>query len=221
MPSVRRRQRVVKRRSYDASRRRDRAQRSRIRIIDAAEKRFLHDGYAATTIGAIAADAGVSVDTVYKAFGGKPGLVSAIRSRGLLGGGSESIGERSVALQRSEPDPRAIMRGWAELLIQVAPGTVPIELLLRNASATDPELKPLQRDAELGRLQAMTANARRLHDAGHLRPGVTVERATNILWAYSSPELFELLVLRRGMSLADYSDFIADAMIAALLPPER
>lgn len=212
--------RVVKRRSYDATGRRERARLSHDRVVDAAEQRFLRDGYAATTIGAIAADAGVSVDTVYKTFGGKPGLISAILSRGLLGGGSEPIGERSIALQRSASDPRMIIRGWGELLIQVAPRTVPVELLLRDASATDPELQELQRDAELGRLRAMTANARRLHDAGHLRTDVTVEQAADILWAYSSPELFELLVLRRGMPLADYSRFISDAMIAALLPPK-
>jgi hypothetical protein len=39
-----------------------------------------------------------------------------------------------------------------------------------------------------------------------------------VLWLYSSAELFELLVLTRGWPVARYGDFIAEAMIAALLP---
>ena len=41
-----------------------------------------------------------------------------------------------------------------------------------------------------------------------------------MLWTYSAPELYELLVLRRGWSPARYGRFVADAMIDALLPPD-
>jgi len=44
----------------------------------------------------------------------------------------------------------------------------------------------------------MTVNARALNQAGHLRAGLTVAQAADILWTYSSPELYELLALRRG-----------------------
>ena len=47
---------------------------------------------------------------------------------------------------------------------------------------------------------------------------MTLDAATDVLWTYSSPELYELLVLRRGWSVERYGRFIADAMIAALLP---
>jgi hypothetical protein len=63
----------------------------------------------------------------------------------------------------------------------------------------------------------MRANARRLDEAGHLRPGVTVDEAADVMWTYSSAELYELLVLRRGMPLERYGQFVADAMMAALL----
>ena len=46
----------------------------------------------------------------------------------------------------------------------------------------------------------MTLNARRLHDAGHLRDGTTIRQAADVLWTYSAPELYELLVLRRGFA---------------------
>ena len=71
------------------------------------------------------------------------------------------------------------------------------------------------------RLDRMTDNARNLVDADHLRSDVTVESAREIMWTYSSPQLYELLVLTRGWPLPRYGEFIADAMIAALLPPQE
>ena len=70
------------------------------------------------------------------------------------------------------------------------------------------------------RLSRMTANARNLAAAGHLRPDVTVEQAGEVMWTYSSPELYELLVIKRGWPPGRYGAFIAEAMIAALLPPD-
>jgi len=64
----------------------------------------------------------------------------------------------------------------------------------------------------------MTVNARGLASAGHLRPGITVDQAADIMWAYSSPELYELLVLRRRWTAERYGQFIAQALINTLLP---
>jgi hypothetical protein len=64
----------------------------------------------------------------------------------------------------------------------------------------------------------MMHNARTLLKGGRLREGITLDAATDVLWTYSSPELYELLVIRRGWSVERYGRFIAEAMIAALLP---
>ena len=71
---------------------------------------------------------------------------------------------------------------------------------------------------DAARLTRMTHNAQTLLSGGHLRQGMTLDAATDVLWTYSSPELYELLVLRRDWSVQRYGEFIADAMIAALLP---
>jgi AcrR family transcriptional regulator len=204
-------------RPYDVSRRQEQARRNRNRIVDAAEQRFLGDGYGLTTIAAIAGDAGVSADTIYKAFGGKPGLVRAIRARALEGTGPEPAERRSDALHDHESDPRKIIEAWGALTVEVAPRVAPILLLIRAAAATDPEVAALLDEMDRDRARRMTENARRLHRAGHLRPGMTVARAADVLWTYSAPELYELLVLRRGWPLRRYGRFIADAMIDALL----
>jgi len=208
---------VNQKRPYDASRRQERARRNRDAIIEAAERRFLDDGYAATTVAAIAADVGVSDHTIYKAFGGKPGLVRAIRARALEGHATVPAEQRSDELHAHHHDPREIIAGWGAMTAEVAPLVAPILLLIRDAATTDPEVRGLLVELDADRHRRMTDNARRLHDAGHLRAGVTLDHAADVLWTYSAPELYELLVLRRGWSVEQFSQFIAQAMIQALL----
>jgi AcrR family transcriptional regulator len=205
-------------RAYDSSKRRQEAEQTRERILQVAEQLFRTHGYARTSIAAVAAAAGVSVETIYKAVGGKPGLVRAIREKALEGNAPVPAEMRSDALQINERDPRAIITGWAALAQEVAPRVVPILLVVRAAAAVDPRLEALQQELDEARLTRMTHNARSLLEAGHIRPGVTLDEAADVLWAYSSPELYELLVITRGWPVDRYGRFIADAMIAALLP---
>src|SRR3954452_16667271 len=100
-------------RTYDGRHRRARALENRDRIVDVALRRFVRDGYAATTIASIAEDAGVSADTIYKSFGGKHGLVLAVRERALQGTGPVPAEARSDALHAASADPRQIVEGWA------------------------------------------------------------------------------------------------------------
>ena len=208
-------------RPYNSARRQEQARQTRKAIIDTARRLFLSDGFASTTVAAIAAEIGVSVDTIYKSFGGKPGLVRAICEEALAGEGRVHAETRSDELQATEPDPRQIIRGWGELTTEVAPRVAPILLLVRVATAADPEMASLESEMDARRLERMTHNARRLAAAGHLREDVPVELAGEIMWTYSSPELYELLVLTRGWTLRRFADFIVDAMIAALLPVEH
>jgi AcrR family transcriptional regulator len=211
---------VKPKRPYDSVRRREQARQTREAILDTARRLFLRDGFAPTTIAAIAAGARVSVDTVYKSFGGKPGLVRAICEQALAGEGPVAAETRSDALQATERDPRGIIRGWGTLTTEVAPRVAPILLLVRAAATADPEMASLQSELSAQRLQRMTHNARSLAATGGLREDVTVEHAGEIMWTYSSPELYELLILTRGWPLERYRTFIAEAMIAALLSPE-
>ena len=217
MASMGRKSRGVKGRSYDASLRREQARRNHDRIIEMAQRRFLRNGYGPTTISAIAKDADVSVDTIYKSFGGKSGLIRAMGTRALQGTGRVPAEQRSDELQAREPDPRKLISSWGVFVTEIAPLAAPIMLLVRDAAGSHPELRPLLEEVHAVRLSRMTDNARRFAAAGHLRPGLTVADAANVMWTYTSPELYELLVLRRGMPLKTYGRFVADAMIAALV----
>ena len=210
---------VKRRRRYDSARRQDAARRRRAAVVEAARRLFLSEGFAGTTIARIAGDAGVSEETVYKAFGNKIALVRAIRDQALAGAGPVHAERRSDRMQASEDDPRAIIRGWGVLAVEVAPRVAPVLLLVREAAASDRELARLQEEMDAARLTRMTHNARTLLKGNHLRSGITLDAATDVLWTYSSPELYDLLVMRRGWSVERYGRFIADAMIAALLSP--
>ncbi len=210
---------VGTRRTYDARRRRDQADRTRREVIDVARAMFLAEGYARTTMTAIAAGSNVSVETIYKAFGGKPGLVRAIWASGLQGSGTVPAEQRSDAMQASQLASRQVIRGWGRLSAEVAPLVVPILLLIKSAAGSDPRMAELLVEVDQQRLERMERNARTLYDRGELRRGMQLGDARDVLWTYSSPELYELLVLRRGWSVDRFVVFTADQMIAALLPP--
>lgn len=213
---------VKRKRRYDSSGRQAQARRSREVILDAAQRQFLGSGYAATTIAAIAREAGVSVETVYKAFGGKSGLVRAIYERGLSGQGRVPAFQRSDRMREHEADPRTIMRNWGVLASEVSSVVTPIRLLMRSAAATDPEMAALVDHTDEERLERSRHHARFLAERGYLRDGVTLAEATDVLWVCNSVEIYDLLVLKRGWPLPRFAAFVANFMIVSLLPePEH
>jgi AcrR family transcriptional regulator len=211
---------VKSRRRYDSSGRRERARQTRDQIIDVARELFLARGYGSTTVAAVAAAAHVSVETIYKSFGGKPGLVRAIIEKGLAGEGPVPAEQRSDHIRDTEPDPRKILTAWGAFTAELGPQVIPIFTLARDAAGSDPDMAVALEQISAARYERMTVNARGLARAGHLRAGMTPEQAADILWTYCSPELADLLVTRLGWPAERYGAFIAQALIAALLPGE-
>jgi AcrR family transcriptional regulator len=209
---------VKPRRKYESEARRLRAEQTRARIIEVSRRYFLADGYARTTVAAIARTANVSEETIFKVFGGKPGLVRAIWERGLEGSGPVPAEQRSDAMRAAATDPRAIIEAWGQFVTEVAPLGVPVLLLVREAAASDIDMAELFEAIDRARLERMMVNARDLFDRGFLRPGVGVDEARDVLWLYSSAELYELLVIRQGWPIDRYGTFVAEGMKAALLP---
>ncbi|HZQ86627.1 MAG TPA: TetR/AcrR family transcriptional regulator [Acidimicrobiales bacterium] len=203
-------------RSYDTSGRRERAKRQREATLDTALALFLERGYAATTVEAIATVAGVSAATVYKTYGGKVGLIRSLCQRALEGGGPVPAETRSNAL-RTSSDPHDVVAGWGKLTTEVAPRSAPLVLMLRAAGASNAEAAALADEIDDARLTRMADNAHFLHTAGHLRPGVTLREARDVLWTCSSPELYDVLVQRRGWSLSRYGRFVTDTITNSLL----
>ena len=208
------------RRRYDASGRRARAQRTREDVIEAARRLFVERGFVATTVNDIAAAAHVSAETIYKGFGSKTALVAAV-ARALIRGDADAtpLRERPVIAQiRAEPDPRAQLQRYARLLAEVQPRVAPLVAVIREAARSDVALEETLRELEADRLEGMTEFASQLAKAHALRAGVTARTAADVLWTFNSPEIYELLVVRRRWSLARYEKWTADQLAAALLP---
>lgn len=208
---------VKEKRRYDSSRRQELARQNRRAILDAARELFLANGYAATTIGEIAGGAGVSVETVYKAFGNKPGLAKAVFDVTVAGDDEPvPMAERpEIKVVEAERDARRKIERFFETYPARRSRTAAIERMIRDAAATDAAAAMVrdQLSAELRR--GMTMFAARLVEDGGTRPELTVDDVADILYAYVSLDFYELLT-GRGWSLQRYARFVADALIAAL-----
>ncbi len=206
-------------RRYDASRRQEQARETRQAVLAAARERFLEQGYARTTIAAVAAQAGVSVETVYKAFGNKPGLAKALFDVAIVGDDEPvpMLQREFVRRNVAEPDPRQKLLAYGEHLAEVHPRACPVQLVVRDAAATDPGAAEVWEQLQAERLAGMTVFARHLHEGGHLRRDVSVEEARDVLWTYNSVELWELLVQRRGWSYERFGRWVGHQLVTALL----
>lgn len=211
---------VKPRRRYDSTRRQEQARATQRAVLDAARRLFLERGYAATTVGAVAKAAGVSVETVYKSCGNKAGLAKGVFDVAIVGDDEPlpMLQREMVARIGSEPDPRRKLLMYGEHLIEAGPRAGALQLLIRSAAAGDPDAATVWDQMTRERLAGMTELARHLHQEGHLRPDVSVDEARDVLWTYNSVELYDLLVLQRGWEAKRYGRWIAEALIAALLP---
>src|SRR5438093_9035691 len=105
-------ERVKPKRRYHSPRRREQAAATRRDILEAAQRLFERQGYAATTIAAIAAEAGVALKTVYVAFESKSGLLHSLWHLLLRGDEDDvPVGERRWYRDVvEEPDPARQLR---------------------------------------------------------------------------------------------------------------
>ncbi len=206
-------------RRYESKMREDRARATRRAVLAAAHRQFVERGYAATTIAGVAADAGVSVETVYKAFRNKPTLAKATFDVAAVGDDEPipMLQRESVRRNMAEPDPRKKLRAYADDLARRAPRMGPLLLVLRDAAATDTAAAAVWAQLQQERLTGMTVFAKHLRDGGHLREGVSWQEARDVLWTHNSVELWDLLVRQRGWSLQRYGTWIGHQLVAALL----
>jgi AcrR family transcriptional regulator len=211
---------VKPRRRYHSTRRQAQAAQTRQDIIAAALHLFLQQGYAATTMAGIAQAAGVVVETIYRAFGGKAALFKAVVEAAVAGGAARAAvpPEQRPAIQAmiQEPDPRRLL----ELHAATQPGIharagPPYRLLMQ--AAADPELAAVWTQLEAQRLDGMRRIAQRLSDGGALRPELSVEEAADVLWTMNSLAVHDLLVLQRGWTPERYRDWLAATNARALL----
>src|SRR3954466_3821644 len=138
-------ERVKSRRAYHSPRRQEQAAATRTAILRAAQRRFEHDGYAATTMDAIAAEAGVALKTVYVAFETKSGLLRALWNH-LLRGGQDEVpvaGQDWYRAVLAEPDPERRLRLNARNSRVVKERIAGVLEVIRGAAPVDADIAAL------------------------------------------------------------------------------
>lgn len=209
----------VKRRAYDATRRRQAAEATRRSILEAARGLFLERGYAAATMPAIARAAGVALDTVYAAVGRKPALFRLLVELAISGAQDPVPAEERdyVRAIRAEPDAGRKLEIYAAALRPIHRRLAPLFLVLQAAAPQDEGLRALWREISERRAANMRLLARDLEAAGGLREDLSVEDVADTIWALNSPEIYLLLVEQRGWAAERFQRWLVDAWKRLLL----
>ena len=213
---------VKPRRRYESTRRQAQAAQTRRDILAAAGTLFRERGYAGTSMPQIAAEAGVVVETVYRAFGSKASLFRAVVESALAGGPTRAdvpVEERpQIRAMIEEPDPRRQVALYAATQPGIHRRAGPLLRALRDAAGTDKELRKLWDELEAWRLEGQGRMAGMLAERGALRRGLTIEEARDVIWTLCSLAVHDLLVVERGWSYEGYETWLAAALVRELLP---
>ncbi len=205
-------------RRYRSPLRQEQAQRTRTGVLDAAARLFVAKGFGVTTMKDIAAEAGVSVESVY-AQGSKASLLLACVDRAIVGDDAEvPLLERDdMRAMLNSTDVRerlAVLRAIAAARL---PDSAPIFEAFRGAADADPALAAAW--AEYGRRRYDDCARMVAGFADHLRPGLSVAAATDVFWAMVSPSMMLMLTLERGWSAEQFADWLVDSIERLLLMP--
>jgi AcrR family transcriptional regulator len=188
------------------------AQATRELIAAAARDLFLEQGYSNTTIETIAERACVAVSTVYAAFGSKRGILRLIR---------ETWHEQShikdfLASLQGDASPAELLDGLAEATRrQWQTGAQMIDIY-RSAAAADREAATELGTALEGRKKGLLELT--CHLSPYLRPGLDIQKASDILRTLCLVEVYEELVVRSGWTAEAYQKWLAEALKSQLLP---
>jgi AcrR family transcriptional regulator len=208
----------VAKRAYRSEVRSSAARETRRSVVAAARDLFVARGYAATTIDAVAVGAGVSRKTV-TSIGGK-GMLLKLAWDWALVGDDEPVpmaDRQRVQAILLERDPRRLVRMWVEMITDAATRSAPVGRALLSAADADEEaadlLAAIRRESHAG----ATAFVEHLASVGGLRPGLDPTRGADACWSLVNSVLYDLLVLDRGWSPADYEDWLVTVVSATLL----
>lgn len=197
-----------------------RAARTRAAIIDAAAQLFARRGYGGTTMKGIAAEAGVSVESVYLA-GSKASLLAAAMSVAFVGDeGDGPLAENpDYAAVFAEPDVERALGRYVELVGASIARSDPLWQTARAAADTEPEIRRLFDESLARRRSDLAMAGPWLVSRGVIAP----EEAEEAVAGFSvlvSHEVYEHLVGQFGWSLPRYSAWLRNAIARLILDRE-
>lgn len=211
---------VVKKRPAPRTRRAEKAEQTRRRVLDAATALFAERGYAVTTMEAIAAHADVAVETVYSRFRSKANLLDAILAPAIVGrdDGGSLFDRPEIAEIRARTDQREQLRLLAHFSRTILQRTDQVHRILQIAASSDANAAQLQQRDRERRYRGQTQYIDMLLANGPLRSGLTPRDAADTYAALANPESYAFLTGERGWSPERYEHWLADSLTRLLLP---
>ncbi len=199
--------------------RRLRSQQTRRRMLDAAIKLFVQNGYALTTIESIAQEAGVAVQTIYFSFGNKQKILKELIDLHVAGDDDPvpTLERPHVVAALSADDPHELIRGLARMTREISERVAPLLEVLRNAVITNDDGTELWAANKEQRrvVQQHFVDALVKNDA--LVEGLSAERAVDICYALLGPEMYNLLVTERGWTPEQWESWAYDGLCCHLI----
>lgn len=194
---------------------------TRRRILDAAEDLFTRDGYAATTMTAIAEHADVAVQTLYAVFGNKRTILTELIDARVAGDDhARSLPDREEwrAMER-EPDPHLQLALFAQIATRIGVRSAAINEIMAQAAGADPEIAAIYQQQRQSRYKDERRIARSLAREGALREGLSETQAADIIWAIATTRTYRALVIERRWTTDQYEHWLKDLLAHALLAP--
>jgi len=211
--------RPVKTRPYDSTRRREKARENRVAILDAARRLFVADGYARTSIAAVAREAGVSPDLVYRHFSNKKGLVVELLNYAVTGelDAPKVLDQDRVRTTLAEPDQRQQVAMFAADIAARVARAQPIDDVIRSAGEVDADIAAMHARMHRTRIRNLRGLVEAVASHGPLRDGLDVETATATVWVLAGPDTRRQLVDGAGWTQEQYAGWLHDAVASYLL----
>ena len=210
---------VNPKRRYDSPRRREQAETTRRAILQAAQRLFSEQGYAATTMAQVASAADVSLKTVYLAFESKAGVLRALWHLQLRGDQDDApVGQRSwyqEVLDEADPAVKLSLNARNGRAVKERAGA--LLGVIRNAAMVDADITELWKRISTDFHGNQRAIVTSLEAQGALRPGLGVDQAADILWALNHPDLWHLLVGERRWTPEAWERWFCEASCRELL----
>ena len=205
-------------RPYRSALREEQARATRRRIVTAGRELFVTEGYAPTTVDAIAARAGVSRKTVFTSVGGKAAVLKLAWDWALAGDDEPvPMAERpEVQAVFAATDPATLITGWTRLMVDIAARLAAMYHVLTVAGDGDPDVAAVQATSERNRMQGARGFIDRLVAIGGLRPDLTPDQATDIAAVLMDPLTVRRLVLDGSWTIEGCAALL-DRMAAAAL----
>jgi AcrR family transcriptional regulator len=185
-------------------------------ILTAARKLFAERGYVATSIGDIAAEADVAVQTIYSRLGSKRGMLMALID---LIDEESGVAERAAEVLAART-PAAVLGAEARLTRAFQERCGDVIGALFAASAAEPQLTEAVAEGQRRHRDGARITVDRIAELGGLRADVTRAQATGLLSAALAHDGWRELVDGQGLSWDDAEAWLVTALARALLVPE-